>query len=55
MVYEARGDNGKAAEYYRKVIAVIRDHPDDYDPEFEAVFQKLADKLDPPDAEPAPR
>jgi tetratricopeptide (TPR) repeat protein len=48
MVCEARGENRQAAEYYRRAIAVIRDHPDDYDPEFEAVFHKLVDRLDPP-------
>jgi tetratricopeptide (TPR) repeat protein len=48
MVYEARGDHRRAAEYYRKVIAFIRDHPDQYDADFEAVFQKLVDKLEPP-------
>ena len=51
MVCEARGDHRQAAEYYRKAIAVIRAHPDDYDPEFEAVFQKLVDRLDPPGAD----
>ena len=35
MVYEARGENQKAAESYRKVIEFIRQHPDDYDPGFE--------------------
>lgn len=48
MVHEARGENRKAADCYRKVIAVIRDHPDDYDPEFETIYQQLIDKLDPP-------
>ena len=38
MVYEARGENRQAAECYRKVIAFIREHPDDYDPNFEDVF-----------------
>ena len=51
MVCEARGDHRQAAEYYRRAIAVIRDHPDDYDPEFEAVFLKLVDRLDPPSAD----
>ena len=51
MVCEARGDHRQAADYYRKVIAFIRDHPDDYDPEFEAVFLKLVDRLDPPSAD----
>src|SRR6204780_420823 len=36
MVYEARGDQRQAADYYRKVIDVIRNHPENYDPAFEA-------------------
>jgi Tfp pilus assembly protein PilF len=32
MVYEARGDNRQAAEYYRKALAFVREHADDYDP-----------------------
>jgi tetratricopeptide (TPR) repeat protein len=48
MVYEARGDNKKAADYYRKAIDFIRQHPEQYDdPELEAVFHRLVDKLDP--------
>jgi tetratricopeptide (TPR) repeat protein len=30
MVHEARGENRQAADCYRKVIAFIRQHPDDY-------------------------
>jgi tetratricopeptide (TPR) repeat protein len=52
MVHEARGENRQAADCYRRVIAIIRDHPDSYDPGFDAVYQQLVDKLDPP-AEPA--
>jgi hypothetical protein len=26
---------------------VIRAHPDDYDPDFEAIFHRLVDRLDP--------
>jgi tetratricopeptide (TPR) repeat protein len=48
MVYEARGDNRQAADCYRKVIAFIRQRPDDYEPGFEDVFAKLVDRLDPP-------
>jgi tetratricopeptide (TPR) repeat protein len=48
MVYEARGDNRQAADCYRKVIAFIREHPDDYEPGFEDVFVKLVNRLDPP-------
>jgi tetratricopeptide (TPR) repeat protein len=47
MVCEARGDHHQAADYYRKAINVIRSHPDAYDPAFEAVFQKLIDRLEP--------
>ena len=47
MVHQARGDHLKAAECYRKAVVVIREHPDDYDPGFEAAFQTLADRLDP--------
>jgi tetratricopeptide (TPR) repeat protein len=46
MVCEARGDHRLAADYYRKAITVIRDHPDNYDPAFENVFQKLVDRLE---------
>jgi hypothetical protein len=50
MVYEARGDNQKAADCYRKVIAFIKEHPDDYERGFEDVFVKLVVRLDPPTA-----
>jgi tetratricopeptide (TPR) repeat protein len=46
MVCEARGDHRRAADYYRRAITVIRDHPDNYDPGFEDVFQKLVDRLE---------
>jgi len=48
MVYEARGEHRQAADCYRKVIAFIRDHPDDYDPGFEDIFHNLVARLDPP-------
>jgi Tfp pilus assembly protein PilF len=50
MVYEARGDNKKAADCYRKVIDFIRQHPDEYDQDYADVFVKRVDKLDPPPA-----
>jgi hypothetical protein len=50
MVHEARGENQQAADCYRKVIAFIRQHPDDYDDAFEDAFVKLVAKLDPPPA-----
>ena len=46
MVCEARGDRRQAADYYRKAINVIRNHPDNYDPEFEAAFQRLVDRFE---------
>ena len=47
MVHEARGENRQAADCYRKVIALVREHPDDYGPGFEDVFVKLVNRLDP--------
>jgi tetratricopeptide (TPR) repeat protein len=46
MVCEARGDHRQAADYYRRAITVIRDHPDNYNPGLEDVFQKLVDRLE---------
>jgi tetratricopeptide (TPR) repeat protein len=47
MVCEARGNHRQAADYYRRAINVIRNRPDNYDPEFEGVFQTLIDRLEP--------
>ena len=47
MVYQARGDDQSAADCYRKVIEVIRAHPEGCDPGFEAIFRRLVEKLDP--------
>ncbi len=46
MICEARGNHRQAADYYRKAIDVIRNYPDNDDPELEAVFQKLVDRLE---------
>ena len=49
MVYEARGDNKQAAQYYRQALQFIRQRPDQYDDSgLEAVFVRLIAKLDPP-------
>jgi hypothetical protein len=48
MVYEAHGDNKQAAHYYRQAIDFVRAHRDQYEPAFEATFQRLVQKLDPP-------
>ena len=50
MVHEARGENRQAADCYRKVIALVREHPDDYGLGFEDMFVKLVNRLDPPGA-----
>ena len=50
MVYEARGDNKRAADCYRRVIAFVAEHPDGYDPDFADVFRGLVERLDPPEA-----
>jgi tetratricopeptide (TPR) repeat protein len=47
MVYQARGDKQKAADCYRKVIAFIRAHPEQYDDGFDVVFRDLVEELDP--------
>jgi tetratricopeptide (TPR) repeat protein len=47
MVYEARADHKQAADCYRKVVEFIRTHPDQYEPQFETIFQQLIRKLDP--------
>ncbi len=47
MVYEARGDHPRAAEYYRLCVEFIRAHPDNFDPQYE---QFLLSKIDPPAA-----
>jgi tetratricopeptide (TPR) repeat protein len=48
MVYEARGDHKQAAHCYRQVIDFVRAHPNQYEPDFEATFHRLIQKLDPP-------
>ena len=53
MMYEAKGDNKAAADCYRRALAIIRERPQQYDPEFAQVFVDLVAKLDPPGAEPA--
>jgi hypothetical protein len=51
MIYEARGHNKQAADYYRKVIDFVRAHPDQYEPGFEDTFHRLVQKLDPAPAD----
>jgi hypothetical protein len=46
MVYEARGDQKQAADYYRKVIDYVRAHTDQYESGFKDTFYRLIQKLD---------
>jgi tetratricopeptide (TPR) repeat protein len=48
MVHEARGEKRQAAECYRKAIAVIRQHPDDFGSSLKKTFEELVKQLDPP-------
>jgi len=50
MIYEARGLHREAAESYRQVVAIMRTHPGDHDPEMETHYLELIAKLDPPAA-----
>ena len=47
MVCEARGNNRKAADYYRKVIAMARKEPSFYEDDFPEYYEKLIRRLDP--------
>ena len=48
IVHEARGDNRQAADCYRKMRDIMRQHPDDYDPAYETEVAELIARLDPP-------
>jgi tetratricopeptide (TPR) repeat protein len=48
MVYEARGERKQAADCYRKVIEFVLAHPQQYEPEFNTLFERLVAELDPP-------
>jgi Tfp pilus assembly protein PilF len=50
MVYEARGQNKQAADSYRRVIEFVRQRAEQYDPQFEKIFQSMLAELDPPAA-----
>lgn len=45
LIHEIRGNTELAIEYYRKVIAVGRDHPDPDEPVIEADYRKLIARL----------
>lgn len=46
MVYEARGDRARAAEYYRQALALVRKYPDDYEPQVEELYLKLIERVE---------
>jgi tetratricopeptide (TPR) repeat protein len=48
MVYEARGDHKQAANYYRQVIDFVQSRADQFEPGFDATFQRLIQKLELP-------
>ena len=52
MVHEQRDENRQAADCYRRVIAVLEQHPDYSDPGFKDEFAARIAKLD-PQADPA--
>ena len=47
MVYEARGELKRAADYYRQTVAFMESH-DGYDVELIASIRDQANRLDPP-------
>jgi Flp pilus assembly protein TadD len=48
MVHEKRGESRQAADCYRKLIAFVRQHPDDFDAEIADDYAARVAKLDPP-------
>lgn len=50
MVYEKRGENREAADCYRKLIAFVRQHPDDFDAKTADEYAARVARLDPPAA-----
>jgi len=50
MVHEKRGENAKAADCYRKVVAFLDQNPDYSEPAFKDTFVARITKLDPPAA-----
>ena len=47
MIREASDDQRQTTDYCGKAVNVISQHPDAYDPGFEAVFRKRIDRLEP--------
>jgi tetratricopeptide (TPR) repeat protein len=49
MVYAARGDRPRAAEYYRKAAAFVHAHADQYGPKIEIYLQKKVTEFESPE------
>ncbi len=49
MVYAARGDRPRAAEYYRKAADFVHVHADQYDPEMEIYFRDKVTEFELPE------
>jgi tetratricopeptide (TPR) repeat protein len=47
MVYQARGDRKRAADYYRQAAAFILENPDGFDGEIPTSLVEQGNKLDP--------
>ena len=47
MVHEKRGEHRQAADCYRKLIAFVRQHPDDFDAAIVEEYAARVAKLDP--------
>ena len=47
MVYEARGDRKRAADYYRQAVGFILEHPEGFDGEIPTSLVEQANALDP--------
>lgn len=48
MVYAARGDRPRAAEYYRKAADFVHAHADQYDPEMEIYLRRKVTEFESP-------
>jgi uncharacterized protein YchJ len=48
LVHEKRDERRAAADCYRRVLELVRRHPEDYEPAFEQQFVDLIAKLAPP-------
>jgi tetratricopeptide (TPR) repeat protein len=47
LVHEKRDERHAAADCYRRVLELVRRHPEDYEPAFEQQFEELIARLDP--------